>query len=131
MGLTRSVFGHTHKLWNAVAVADSDGSTRVESSGLSLDGHEDFAVAFEAVSITGTPAVRLFYEVSYEDVDGSYIQPTDVNGTTVPDITTNLADENKHHQTISPPVAKFIRFVAIGLATNPSDTTITLRLLRQ
>lgn len=116
-GLVKTVF-------DAEAVAST---ATVTSSGIDI-GNKGvyFGVWYKAISASGTPDIKIEYEVSYNDIDANYVEPEGAS-----DIVTNLTDETQHAEYIDPPPMKFLRFKITGNVGNPSDTVIYLQFFFQ
>ena len=87
-------------------------------------------------SATGTPTVKIQLEQSYTAptlgetstpaADANFVVPD-----SFPDIFSNLNDTVAHVKSVSPVPMTYGRFKITGLATNPADTVIDMRLFLQ
>ena len=87
-----------------------------------------FGIEYLAASAAsaGSEDVELSYAGSY---DGSNFGESASGDEKLETISAN--DIYRHNTSISPPPVNFIRLSAIGLAGNPADTVVTVKLLRQ
>jgi hypothetical protein len=88
-----------------------------------------FSAWMQAISAGGVPNLRLYYEMSYDTVDGHFATPN-----AFPDIVASLIVETPQIYTFFPPYLPYIRFKVKGSAIaplNPADTLFTMHLCVQ
>lgn len=115
--------GAVHPVSTSVAVA----STATVTTGIIPIKYEGyFGIWYQATSVTGTPDIKIEYEMSYNDTSANFAEPVGAS-----DIVTNLTAETIQIESIQPPPMPFIRFKITGNAGNPADTLVTIRLFSQ
>jgi len=115
-------YSQVEKVFQEEAVG---GTSTVTSDPVYIAPFSRFGVAYQATSESGTPDLRIYYELSFEKTAG-FAVPDGAS-----DINSSLTDENSHVASLNLEPATYVRFVVEGQGTNPSDTKITLSLFMQ
>lgn len=116
--------GANYKVADSLAVASQ---ATVYTNSFLTRWAENFGVWLIATSASSVPKIQI-------QIEQSYVPPTtegaaDANyviGDGVADVYSALNDEVSHVKAISPIPMQYSRFKITGLATNPSDTVLTL-----
>lgn len=124
--VTQMSFGKSwsvYRVFNSEAVA----STGTATSGIistASDGY--FGVYYIATSASGTPDVKIEYQMSWNDSSNNFVEPASAT-----DIETSLTSETAQIKSIQPPPMPFMRIKLTGGAGNPADTVVTLYIYKQ
>jgi hypothetical protein len=103
------------------------GGTDIHTSEAVLaDSRQYFGVWVKATSVVGTPALRIYFEQSFDREEANFSIPD-----AMPDVISALGDENIHILSILPVPLPYLRFKVAGLAANPADTVVNLYLFAQ
>ena len=113
-----SQYGSKGKVFDSVVVS---GERTVYSDPIPIGGSGNFGVWYKATSVLGSPNLRLFYQVSYDETLANFATPNNVS-----DIVYGwTSGETVVVDSISPPAMPWIRFGAQGLSGNANDTILT------
>ncbi len=112
-----------HSIFTASAL--TSGATAV-SDGIDLTNTGGGFGLWYSVSCTGTPHVRLWFEMSYDNNTSHCAYPS--NGS---DVEADLSNVVPNVQGITPPLMRYIFFKATTLVTSDPNVTFTVKLVRQ
>jgi hypothetical protein len=85
-----------------------------------------FSAWIQATSVLGTPNLRFYYEMSYDDTAAHFATPVGAA-----DIITTMNVETIRIYSFIPPYLPYIRFVVRGNAGNEVDSLVTMYLCVQ
>ena len=91
-----------------------------------------FAVSYKATSASSTPDIKIELEQSWTEPttegsqDDNWVEPEGMA-----DIETSLTTETQHHKSLSPATLPLGRFKITGNGSNPSDTTVNIKVHKQ
>jgi hypothetical protein len=91
-----------------------------------------FALAYKAVSATGSPSIKIELEQSWilptteGAADANWVVPEGATATEA-----DLTTETQHLKALSPVTMPFGRLKITGSGTNPADTIVTAKISQQ
>ena len=123
--------GHMARL-NLWDTATSVASTAVlTSSVIKMDEMEGNGAAVRVVIAGTSPSIALTMTVS-DTRNGTFVTPYDTDGTSLGDVAAVGSELTASRWVyFNPPLAKYVKFVVTGSATNSADTTVKIHLLMQ
>ncbi len=125
---TQDVLDASDNLTTDIAVAST---AVIYTKSFKLSFADYFAISYIASS-TGTPALKIELEQSFQEPttegssDANWVEPENMA-----DIETALATKTMHHKSLAPVTLAYARFKITGGASNPSDTTIAIKVSQQ
>ena len=106
----------------SIAVAST---ATVRTDGIEVWQGWDRSLWVKATSATGTPDIKVDYEVAYVEDDlateSAYVTP-DAGGA----IDAQINDENLHVYAFDPPPCGKVKIVITGINANPADTIVSV-----
>ncbi len=111
----------TETIFNAEAIT---GAVVVRSAAFELGDGEYFGLWIQASSGSGPPIMEIYYELGY-DSNATHFDLPDSESTLL-----EIGDSKIHQIPFFPLPMPYVKFKAVGGATNPVDTILTLKLVK-